>query len=387
MNGENLREALRRHADDAPPGGGLLDAVKTRSRNRRHHRRLTVAGAAAVTVAVAITAPAVVRGIGDDPDRPPPPPAGQQTPTPPQVEPTGATTLVPAPEFELPDFPFTPTWIPSDLSEVQYDFADYNGDAEIDIDDELADERVFLYHAPSGEPAGIRAEVSDQNPEIILEKLEAMSDDFDEDEPGAETPQPLARQATTVQGREAVLLSNADQGIVAWRHEPGQWVLVEGRSADEVLRYAAGLAEEPFPAQTPFTFELLPDGAMLTQSRPGRMVFETTEFIPGSASNSVGVQLLSGPGEPGTADHCPLSYEDDGQEALIGGAECPLARVPVQVGEHAGELVGDRTVNVFLPDGLVLQVSAGGALSLSRDDLLRFVEGIEITEFAVPTSY
>lgn len=379
MNGENLRETLRRHAADAPPGSGLLDAVKARSRDRRRHRRLAVAGAAAVAVAVAVTAPTAVRGIGDGPDRPAPPPAGQQTPVTPEVEPTGATTLVPAPEFGLPDFPFTPTWVPPDLTQVsyQYSFSEF-GDAP----DYLG---TTLSHRGSG-AAELYVTLDNEDTEQTLSRLETEAEIGyeDEDEPTAQTPQPLTRQAANVQGRDATLLSNADQGVVSWQHAPDLWVTIFAQSADEALRYANGLAEEPFEAQTPFTFDLVPDGAELSYTATDTMSFGPSDGRSGSSDDVVAVQLIRVPRDRESPGYCPVFYEDDDRTELTGTDVCPLSRTPVQLGEHAGELVGDRTVNVFLPDGLILQVSAGGALSLSRDDMLRFVEGIEVTEFAIP---
>lgn len=374
MNTETLRETLHRHAGDAPPSAGLLDAVRARSHRRRRNRQLSAAGAAVVAVALAIAGPAVwVRATAGEPLIPPQPASSQ--PAEPTPQPTGATALVPAPGFDLPDFPFTPGWTPPGLSEAYYSYQDFNVHSD-EPPEGLTDHAIRLFHLdPEHGWVSFSVTVRQADPRSMLDKMIQQSDDFDEDEPGAEPSQPLSEQAVTIRGRDAVLLSNDRSGVASWQHGPAQWVVVQGGSADDVLRYAEELVEQPFAGRTPFTFDLLPAGAALNMTGPDSMAFEPLELTAGTGG-AVEVALLRG--NPGMPLNCPLSSEVSPEDVLDSG-ECPLPREPVQVGEREAELVGSEMVVVYLDGGLALTVAAAGTLSLSQEDLIRFAAGVQLT--------
>lgn len=62
---EQVREALARHADDAPPPVQLLHAVRAQSRRRRRRQRIAVAGGLALVVAAGVASyPAIAPDRG-----------------------------------------------------------------------------------------------------------------------------------------------------------------------------------------------------------------------------------------------------------------------------------------------------------------------------------
>jgi hypothetical protein len=388
MNIENtIREALHSHSGEAPESAGLLDAAEARSSRRRQRRHVAGAGiAVAATITAVLVAPSAIRGVTGEAApgnataaAPQESGAAPQTATQSPAQEAGSTTLVPAPAFEMPDFPYTPGWVPEGLSDPYYRYEHFNLDDSYEPGSGLSNYMIELdYYNPEGQLAGIRIQVRPQDFELMLDKMMYLSRSVDEDETTYPPPEPLTRQEITVRGREAVLLSSDEQAVVSWRHNSDQWVLLEGGSVDEVLRYADELVEEPFTARTPFTFELMPAGAELRLTTPKGMSFEPLEFGPGY--NVVDVSLLRG--GPGTVTDCP-----DAPEAIeVESDVCPLPREPVQVGEYAGELVGDYMVLVYLDNNVALSVVAGGTLSLSREDLLRFAAGIQVTPDALPGS-
>jgi hypothetical protein len=86
---QQLREALARHADDAPPPVQLLHAVRVQSRRRRRRQRVAVAGGLALLV---------VAGVASNPTAAPD--RGQQVAAPSVELAPGALPNV--------DFPYTP---------------------------------------------------------------------------------------------------------------------------------------------------------------------------------------------------------------------------------------------------------------------------------------
>lgn len=369
MNAENLRETLRRHAGDAPPSAGLLDAVRARSRRRRRHRQVTAVGAAVVAVALALTAPVAVRGATDQPAPPGRPAATSQPPL--------ESQLVAPPDLALPDFPFTPGWTPPEAPETVYS---HHGFGMVSLAQRRPDGVAVLW-----------ADVNLEDPDHTLRSAEKLLATVGGD--GGT----IADEPVTVQGRDGVLSTATSTGtededepqppstavVVTWLHEPGLRVGVFGDNADDVLRYAEELTEEPFPAQTPFTFDLMPPGVELDSMQPSSMTFYPEAPPSGSEIHALKVELLRG-GGPGMPLDCPLAPE--AQQATDSG-QCPLPREPVQVGEHAAELIGDDMVVVYLEDGLALSVAAAGVLALSHDDLLRFAAGVHVTEYAAPFEY
>jgi hypothetical protein len=356
-----LRESLHTRADQAPSNAGLLDAVRDRSQRRRWRRQVLVA--AGVVTAVAVAGPIlVVRATGTDP-APPDDRTGAW-------QPSAETELVEPSDLDVPDFPFTPGWVPPG-TETFSDFQDFG---LVSISQRDPDGASVLW-----------AEVNLEDPDHALRAIDKLRLQFEGYDGTADD------QAVTVHGRDAVLTTMTEPGTadedepqsgstlaaVTWLHEPGLRVAVFGQDGADVLRYAQELTEEPFPARFPFTFDLMPPGAELAWSQPGAMMFGPAVHPPGNEINAVEVALLRG--GPGMAIYCPLVNQDPSAET------CELPRAPVQVGERDAELVGDDMVILYLDDGLALSVAAAGSLALSDDDLLRFAGGIQVTEYATPS--
>jgi hypothetical protein len=372
-----LRESLHAHSAEAPTNAGLLGAVEVRSSRRRQRRQVVGVGiAAAGVIAVVLTATTVVGGMADTGGDPAPPASvGAAPPT----SPAASAPLVPASDLELPDFPFTPGWIPPGVTGPYYHHLPF-GEAGEGLRSYLSS--LDHYDPATGLPA-LRVEVTDQDYGLTLDKLEDLSDDVDEDETGVGPPIPLTRQAATVRGKDAVLLSNQTTAYLSWQHSDEQWVLVSGGPAQDVIRYAEELDELPFPARTPFAFEVLPDDAQLQWTSAHAMMFEPSTFAPGAVIDAVEVTLLRG--VPGMDLDCPLSLEDlPAEELPDDSGECPLPRQPGQVGGPNAELVGDHMVVVYLQDGLALKVETAGSLALAGEGLLQFAAGIQVTPDAYP---
>ena len=372
-----LREALRQHADRAPSGAGLRDAVADRSRRWRQQRRFLSGGVAVATaVASVLIVPAFLPGIGTpdlggsdarpgatlSPGVSPPPPEPL-----PRLTPTGAVTLVQAPDLQPPDFPFTPGWSPEGLLGPYQAY-------EVDVISAL--EYYDAEHTVTFNVIMRSTEIG-----LGLDKLKAIFESVDEDEP-AEPPQPLTEQAVTVLGREARLLFNDSFGVVGWRHAPDQWLAVWGGTAEEVLRFAEALVEQPFQGATPFTFDLAPEGAVLRYTNASQVNLNSED--PNASGGTEVILLRGGPGMELNCAKSEAVYRDQGQPPYEPDGTCHLPRKPVQVGEHDGELVGDYLVLVYLDDGLALKVESVGAFALSDEDLLRFAAGIHVSPDAFP---
>src|SRR5690606_9283055 len=126
-------------------------------------------------------------------------------------------------------------------------------------------------------------EVRQNDVSLILDRALAQSDEIDVDESG-DRPEPMTDQSVAVLGRPARLVSNSTTGVLGWQHGPTQWVVVWGSpdgGPDSVLRFAEGLAEEPFQPRLPFTLDRAPAGASLSVSEPDRMEFAPLAVAPG----------------------------------------------------------------------------------------------------------
>jgi hypothetical protein len=195
----------------------------------------------------------------------------------------------------------------------------------------------------------------------------------------------LTSQTVTVRGQEAVLLSNEDgAAFLSIPYGTDEAIRIDGGPAEDTIRYAEELVEKPFAARTPFTFDLVPEGATLSWMGQSSMMLEGPP-VPGAAINAVEVSLLRG--ASGMPIDCPLSVAAlPEEEQPNDSGQCPLPRTTVQVGEHGGELVGDHMVLVYLEDGLALSVETAGDLALSGADLLRLAAGIHVTPDSLPRS-
>jgi hypothetical protein len=330
-----LRETLHSYADHATAKTGLLSAARARARRRRTHQTAAALAAAAAVAAMVLAGPTVVGGLVNG-----------------AVAPAAPVTLVP-PTYQLPPFPFTPGWVPEHAGEP------YLGVWE--------DVRVL-----SHDPAPDAPYLAPDRPVIIVDVTRSdPGNPLDAKHGSPET------ETVVVQGREAVLQTADGNAAVAWEHEPDLWVTVWGEQripAADVIRYAQELIEEPIPINPPFTFDLVPGGA-----DPVEVHRNVLSFTPPVADEPEGV--VTG------RVRVELFRREDGETSDPGEITTEF-RVgigePITVGDRDGELLGDDTVHVFLDDGLLLEVTASGTLSMSQEDLVRFAAGIYVTPHARP---
>jgi hypothetical protein len=320
-----------------------------------------------VAVALALTGPAVLRS-GDQPG-PQVQPSQSAEPTAtaepePSVDPN---TLVP-PTFEVADFPFTPGWAPPGTGEPFV----YS----------VSQEHAFLAHEDASGRYAIHVVVQPDDP--------ADWDEMVRDTEG---------ETVTVRGQQGVLRLVGGEAWLTWQPRPDQWVTVQGGTVADVTRYAEALVEEPLPNRPPFVLDLIPAGAELGSVQPDAMRFSDwdeeacaaypevdpldpdpalDEDLPPCLIGEFVVRLFEGgPGAEVPANFFPQDPENPG--------EVPEPdREPTQVGEHEAEFIGDHNLHVFLDDGLALGVTALGELTLSREDMVRFAAGVQVTPDALP---
>lgn len=367
-----LRAALREYAGHAPGSGGLLEAVRARSHRRRRRRQL--AAAAGVAVVVAVAGPVVaVRATTAGPGPQGEPDARQPATRTELTEPAADTELVEPYNLEIPDFPFTPGWVPPEAVSTRYEHAEFG--------------LMKLSHLGPDGQAVISVQVYPADPDHLLRSMNKLMDVH------AGTNGQQSQRAVTVQGRDAVLmtatsseLEDADEPqppttvvAVSWLHETGLRVAVAGPVPEgDVLRYAEDLQREPYPTQLPFTFDAMPPGARLGSVGASSMMFRPTGP---SGDDFVSVRLLSRGTDP--ADLC---RQDRGYPDEPWPDGCLLPPEQVQVGGYEAQRYGADMLVVNLPDGTLLRLAAAGSLALSPDDLVRFAAGVHVTEHAVPAS-
>lgn len=380
-----LRETLHSRSAGVPDRPGLLVAAEARASRLHRHRRVAGVGMAAAAVALVLAAPAALQGILDSTggpggaaqpecggrSSPSPPPPGQ-----PAQGQTGSESLVPA-TFEIPTFPFTPGWAPPGTKEP---FA------------YTAGELRYLWHEYDVGRNVFSARVSPDDPATWPDEV---SDDASEEQVTVRCLPGVLRWMGEVDDNRHIELT--------WQEQPDLWVTVSGGTPDELLRYAESLTEVPFPVRPPFTMDLVPRDAELRSVQPDAMWFvdrdedvcaalerlspseaaeqafryeragtpcETGEFI---------VRLFrGGPGADVPGNFLPSDGPISGDEPLP-------PRETIQVGDRQAELIGDHNLHVFLDGGLALGVTALGTLALSREDLVRLAEGVQVTPDALPS--
>jgi hypothetical protein len=320
---------LRSHADYAPTGAGLLDAVRARSRRRRRRWYAAVAGAAVLVIAVgAAGTPVLYRaltGTASGPLARPVDEAARATAAP--VE------LVP-PTYRLPAFPFTPGWEPGGI-----------GAPFVGLSDEEPWGGMWLQYPRlhPGEPFYLG--VGKAEPTYLASKMESTS-----------------QEPVTVRSRPATLLRNdnrTDKPVaLIWQERPGEWVMVIGShpvDAEGVVRYANELKAEPMPVRPPFTFDLVPSASSLAILDQNMMDFVGV----GSTANYVTGRL--------TVELSRAERHDGATATMVNGRDA--------------EIVDDNglmTLYVHLDAGRMLAVRSGGVLAMSGATLLRFAAGIRV---------
>lgn len=343
---DDVRDTLLAHADDAPSGSGMLDAVAARERRTRARRRFGTAGAAAVmAVAVAVTVPYVLASgrhsagrtpLGTGPaataQKPSPTTSGSRTPTrTPSAVPSHASRVPLEPAAFAPiRFPLTPTFIPPGMPPPTAG-RDAGGDTRLVYADN--DSEPFM--------------VANVGPRVAL--LYVTTGD---------------PENTTINGHPAKIYTAGGIAIV-WQLDNGKWVTVEAHGSftkAQIKQYAVGLRETPMPA--------LPLPINVAEAPRGFQV--AYQEIDPTASGPDFYFSLGAPGH--------LSNEGDGwlgvQHSETSGN--PMGGDPVQVGPDPGFLIHDgtgMTLQVLRP-GFPFTVGEGNDGPLSASDLINFAIGI-----------
>jgi hypothetical protein len=219
-----LRDALLSFADEAPSGVDLLERVRRRSRERDRRRYAVLAGATVVLTAGA----AGVAGWSPEPSGPPPGAVGITSPW----------SLVDAPDFTLPAFPYTPGWAPAGAGPVH-----------------------VLVTGPGpglpGEPLG----------------------------PVALAGGRTAQRYEIKPGQEALAWPDGERTVAVVGFSGAKW--------SDLVRFANELRADPMTIRAPFRIERIPDGTELVLVDANSMEFTTTWLAP---SLTVSVRLVpSGP--------------------------------------------------------------------------------------------
>jgi len=327
---EELRGTLHTHADDAPDGAGMLDAVRTRAGRLDLRRRLGTAGVAAVAaVAVAVGVPYALGAFGRSKDIPVGggPVVVETTTSPP---PRASTVALGPPAFTPVRFPLNPTWIPPGVGRA--------------TEGRIQTGLVRLVY--EGTTSGIIAMVSD----------ELYPSDWT----------PATTTQTTVNGRPATLTTGTTEGRstarITWQLANQKWVdvsVVGQITAAQLKQYANGLEAQPKPpTPLPFTLALAPVGYQVAYQE-----ISATEFhfclAPADEVN-------------GDSENLVCTSRNEAPEAH--GGE------PVQVGDYPGEIHRDHSYGlvklvVYRP-GFEFSVTVSEDGPLNDEDLVRFAAGV-----------
>ncbi|MEV8513899.1 hypothetical protein [Dactylosporangium sp. NPDC051484] len=337
---DRLREALRLHAAEAPPGGTMLTGVAAESARRGRRGRLaTLSAGAAALVAIGAAVPFALRA---GPDAAPAPAVADQQPA--ASAPVPAAALVPA---------AVPTSV------------------------------IFPYSPPAGAGYGLPMVMLSAGRPTLVQQLPAGAGPATLTLYDARPPVPTSKATAapaTVHGQPAILYSwrwsdddplNPDSGTrntLVWQPASTAWLslTVQAGSRADLTGYAERIRPGAIEAQAPFTFGLMPAGwtvdnisaAVVTFCPPG--VRPDPTFV-----NKIAVQLDESPGTK--------------PKYSAGSARS------VQVGTRTGWLVTSS-------EGQVLQVPADGGRSLllqigpeallPLDALLPFAASIGVTTAA-----
>jgi len=302
-----VRETLSAYAERAPGGADLLAAVRVRHRRRR--RRRFVAGLAAVLVVVGFAA---VRPVTEWVDR-------------------GQTPASPAPgeQFRMPDFPFTPGWVPPGL-----------GPATVVFDDRGT---RLAYPRDIGTP-----HLSMWVWKAYPSQLEVLA---------GSVP-----SSVDINGTSANLWTGPplDDGwkVLSWQATVG-WVVIgadEFIAEADLFRYARSLTLKPIHVHAPFTFARGIKGLVAT------------------AVDSEEMMLKRSDGKPGWIEITLEARHD-----IFNPAET------VVVGNHEIVLRQDyenQQAMWMASESWMVGVASTEGLHLDRQSLLDFISGIELTTYA-----
>ncbi|GAA2367679.1 hypothetical protein [Dactylosporangium salmoneum] len=332
---DRLREALRMHAAEAPPGAAMLSTVTTESARRGRRTLLTsVSTGAAVLVSLGLALPFALRS-GD--------PHDGVVAAPPAVaaSPSAAPALVPATVPAAITFPFTPS---------------------------------AAYGAPTvmlagGHPTALQR-LKDGTAALTL--LDA--------DPAAPTSKAVATQSK-VQGRPATLYewrySDDDPGVpytdlqrtLVWQPTPTTWLTLRMNPAppeSDLVAYADAVQPGALSSPSPFAFGLMPAGWTVDNISAAAVTFCPPGVEPDEAyDNKIAIML----------DESPATEPPAG--------DVPAARV--KVGERTAWLTTTSEVQflrVPTGDGHSLLLQVAPKASLPQDELLRFAAAITVTRAA-----
>ncbi|WP_433716963.1 hypothetical protein ACQP2Y_23785 [Actinoplanes sp. CA-051413] len=326
---DDLRATLRERADEPAPAPDLLDAVRGGVR-RADRRRAAVLGAAAVLVAVVAVPVAIAGGRSPAPAPPGPAPADS------------AAAGWQRPRFDLPVFPLTPGWTPPGAGTARIGRVGPN---------------VLLTY--------------DDSPDRALE-LSVGPEPGDWWVEGDDRP-------TTVNGRPALIRTLDPEVYVGDR--PGdryvgvRWQLADGRWAQlgsgsrnteaEVLRFAGGLRPQAMaPTPLPFTVATAPPGLVAQViAKDNLCLAPPPALTDGESGRGICLQLdpLSARIEPAPED----------ERLTVGGRQATL--------ETSDQ--GPDALHVRLDARRLLSITVEQEdVPLTRDQLIRFAEGVTVPE-------
>jgi hypothetical protein len=324
-----LRESMLSHADAAPAGAGLLEGVRVRDRRFRRRRWMLLnAGLAVVLVATAV--PLLGGGRQQDP--------GDTLPRP---------GLAPA-DFEMPYFPYEPTWMPSGAGEFKVGYYFQRG---VTAETQVRGGDVAI--SVSDLPIDSQGVVGDQETQTLVNN-----------HPARQLVGPFPVNGTRVE--------------LSWEQDD-KWIMVWASgsvTAEDAKRVGEGLRPGRIEIRTNIKLELAPEG-----------------WVVGRAGSSVGPRL-TGSGtvryyelcltKPETVhdDFRYLCVDVDEEDDWSGPPTDPASRkIAVNGGE--GWLTPTATAGPTLEFRIsqwTVYIEAGDGPQLSDDDLIRFAEGISLVE-------
>ncbi|MFG2037426.1 hypothetical protein [Dactylosporangium sp. NPDC048998] len=339
---ERLREALRLHAAEAPPGGAMLAGVAAESARRGHRGRLaTLSAGAAALVAIGAAVPFALRG----PDPAPAPAVVGQQPA--ASAPVPVTALVPAAVPASVIFPYSPP------SAAGY------GTPMVMLS---AGRPTLVQRLPTG--AGATLTLYDARPPAPTSKASAVP--------------------ATVHGQPATVYSwhwsdddpqNPDPGTqrtLVWPAAPTAWLslTVQGEPAPaDLTGYAERLRPGALKAPAPFTFGLMPAGWTVDNISAAAVTFCPPGVGPDPTFvNKIAVQLDDSPGtEPKYSDGSATSVQVGTRRAwLVTSSEGQVLQVPTDGGRSLLLQIGPKALlplDVLLPFAASIGVTPAAEVS------------------------
>ncbi|AGZ43083.1 hypothetical protein [Actinoplanes friuliensis] len=311
---DDLRSTLRDRAAQPAVQPDLLDQVRGGIR-RSNRRRAAVAGAAAVIVA-AIAVPF----------------AFTEEKSPPPVAPAIGW---PAPQLQLPAFPFTPSWVP---------------------------------------PGPDTADVGQLGPNLVLSYEEQQIQLEVGPVPGSWEMEGEEDHQVALNGTQATVRTGSyvdsrpgDRYVgIRWRLADGRWVQLNSfgpAKENDMLRFARGLREQPVPASPPpVTVAAAPPGLVVQQLTRENICLAPPAALSERDSGRgicVSVEVTSAEDKPQPED----------EKITLNGRPAWISEGDDGPSELTSTLTGKRTLTIYLDREDV---------PLTREELIRFAEGVAV---------